>query len=307
MAVARFLFKISDRDGNISKSGVPVTVLANVAGSPGAPVHVYSDDAGTVEITGQQENFTPDATGKTSGTEGVSTTHGIVLTNEHGNVNFVVQEGDYFLSWADTSKPMSIEVGDPQLTAFAETVNVKAGAISAANNVNPPGTQVPTTGSVAFTARVGTAPTTSALVLRINQNGTPIGSISIAPTTTKQAGQQVALTAITAAVSGTNIFTLTLGTGHGVIAGETVVLKGFTPAAYNGAWQVASVTSTTIVLTATGMVAGTPVNATVFGTGVVGMAALPTPVTAGDVFTYDVIQIGSGTAGSDLAIDIASS
>lgn len=77
-----------------------------------------------------------------------------------------------------------------------------------------------------------------------------------------------ALTAITAAVAGNGIFTLTLGTGHGVLANEIVTLTGFTPTNYNGTWFVQSITSTTVVLSAATFVVGAPVNATVMGTGV---------------------------------------
>lgn len=310
MAIARFgPFKISDKDGKIASSGVPVTVLTNVSGTPGVAAHVFSDDAGTVEITGQQEAFVPDTTGKTVGSESVTNSVGIILTDSEGNITFTVPEGDYFLSWAGRQNPLAIEVGDTQVAAFAETFEVKAGAISVANNLGTPGLAIPEATSITkITARVGTAPTTTSLVVRVNKNGTAFGSaiIAAAGTSGVLSATPVALTAISAAVSGTAIFTLTLGAGHGVVAGDKVTLTGFTPATYNGTWTVASVTGTTVVLTAAGFVAGTPANATVQGTGTV-THQMPQAVAAGDVLTFDVTQIGSGTAGSDLAVDVLGS
>lgn len=306
MTVARFgPFKVTGSDGRAVPVGTPIHVVKSDGVTAAT---IFSDDAGTTEITGQQEAFVPDATGKTSGSEGTTTTHGIVLTDEDSNITFVATKGDYFLVIPSDENPLAIEIGNTASNSFAETVNVKAGNVSVANNVDPPGTEMPSAMNVTLNARVGTAPATTPVIVRINKNGVAVGSIKIAPAATSQAGVQAGLagTACTGAVAGTNTLVFTVGTGHGVLVGETVEITGFTPSAYNGTWQVSAVGSTTITVTDTGATSGTPANATVFGVIKRGIP-VPLAVAQGDVLTYDVTVIGTTTVGADLAIDIAGS
>lgn len=111
MTVARFgPYKISDRDGKIASSGLPVTVLVDSSGAPGAKASIFSDDAGTVPIVGQQESYVPDASGVTSGSESAVSTSGVVLTDAEGDITFVAAVGDYWLSWSGRQKPLKIEL-----------------------------------------------------------------------------------------------------------------------------------------------------------------------------------------------------
>ena len=129
MTVARFgPFKISTDDHQIANSGVPVHVYADSSGSPGSLATIFSDDAGSVEITGQQENFVPDATGVTTGSEAATTTHGVVLTDGEGDITFVAPVGDYWLGIPGVQNPLKI-----QLTAGP------AGATGATGATGPTG------------------------------------------------------------------------------------------------------------------------------------------------------------------------
>jgi hypothetical protein len=75
----------------------------------------------------------------------------------------------------------------------------------------------------------------------------------------KSDGSRVPLTVINDTVAITNAsysdpdVTLTVASGHGIVAGDTIVVSGLEPSGYNGTFTVASVTATEIVYSKTGL------------------------------------------------------
>jgi hypothetical protein len=74
---------------------------------------------------------------------------------------------------------------------------------------------------------------------------------------------QVNTPAITGITSGPTGFNVTFASAHGLLPGDTLVLAGFTPSAYNGTWSIAVVATTT---TAAVLMTANPGTSTVQGT-----------------------------------------
>jgi hypothetical protein len=104
---------------------------------------------------------------------------------------------------------------------------------------------------------------------------------------TYEAGQT--LPAITAISWSAGVITVTLGTGHYVVAGQAVMLSGFKPCGYNGVFTVTSVTSTTLLINSS----VNPGSGTHFGIGVSAsdmgfQAALSAAQTYGEAYGFSL-------------------
>lgn len=76
-----------------------------------------------------------------------------------------------------------------------------------------------------------------------------------------------AITVVTPSAGPPTIFTLTFGSAHGLLAGDTLVLSGMTPGTYNGTWTVYQVPSSTTltVVTVSQLAANTVIGTYVAG------------------------------------------
>ncbi len=101
---------------------------------------------------------------------------------------------------------------------------------------------------------------------------------------------------VTAATWSAGAITYTTTTAHGLVVGSSVTLSGFTPAGYNGTFDVVSVPTTTTFTVA----AANPGSATVLGTLNAGGGYLPSSVKVLDIDTLNSMSINynavTGTA-----------
>jgi hypothetical protein len=215
------------------------------------------------------------------------------------------------------------------------SIIAKAGALTVANNVNPPGIAVISDGQISYIrARIGTAPTGAAINLRINQLNAgivadPSGYIASMPMAN---GDYLPIKVSKAPGSGARIVTCTRSVVGTADTPGTVLVTGtditgavqtetLTPGADTVLVSGTKFFATVNQFTQSGWTIAQTADNIVFGWGLQSVVALlsiaiagtsglasllaPILVASGDVFTVDVTQIGSGTAGSDLAIDIA--
>jgi len=209
----------------------------------------------------------------------------------------------------------------------------KTGNLGVANNVNPPGVALMYDGKINYIrARVGTAPATTAVNLRINQlnagtvasaNGyvpsTSMGNITYPQLVTTPPGSGARIVTCTRSTVGTadtpgtvlvtgiditgaaQTETLTPGADTVLVSGTKFFARVDTMV--GSGWTIAQTADTIVFGWGAQMVIALPVIAAAATSGV-WTTAWPIVVTTGDVFTVDVTQIGTGTVGADLAIDI---
>jgi hypothetical protein len=208
----------------------------------------------------------------------------------------------------------------------------KTGNLGVANNVNPPGIAILTDGYISYMrARVGTAPATTAINLRVSQVRDFTADTSGFVASTAMKNGSYTLKTVTPPGDGARIVTCTRTVVGGTDTAGTITVTGtdltgaaqqetLTPGANGVLVSGTKYFKTVTDISGSGWTTATGDDTIVCGwaalsvIGLVSIAAATTSglwttgsriqVISGDVIQVDVTQIGTGTVGADLALDI---
>lgn len=122
--------------------------------------------------------------------EGVKTAAvGAWYLDEQNGIIYTKQTGAGNTGWVEGGAQSGASVTSPVSALIA------SGAAVVANGLLPPGVRIARAGIYPTRVRVGTAPTGSALTVRLNVNGSANQSISVAAAATSQAGTDITFAA----------------------------------------------------------------------------------------------------------------